>query len=445
MNNMIEEGYRKFKGRPYRIPTLMKWLVLVGEPASMEHLRKAPDSELSFAIPANEILLLEYTIGREMIESHFHADAVRSGMNRNISTRFADVQDEIVAAFSDLVPCKEGQWVPVSVYQTMMKIICRSSNRLFVDLPMCRDEEYLKLNEKFTLDVVKNSAIILLFPSPLRKLAARYLTNAESNIQRGMRLLGPLIESQLQEFKETGGDSSPNNLITWLLQVAPEERRTVREMTLRILIMNFAAIHTTTMGFTHLLYDLAAFPEYVEPLREEAERVIKQHGWTRAAMSELSKIDSFVKECFRMRAGSVALERKAMKDIKFPDRTVIPTGTYVGAPAFSIHHEEKYYPDPWVFDAFRFSKLREQEGSPTNHLAVGLPIEWLVFGSGKHACPGRFFAVNEVKCLLVHVLLHYDIKFLDGHGRPKDQPFGTTTMPNQSAKILFRERSEAHD
>lgn len=39
---------------------------------------------------------------------------------------------------------------------------------------------------------------------------------------------------------------SQENLIDWLLEDAPEERRTVHDIVLRILAVNFAAIHTTT-------------------------------------------------------------------------------------------------------------------------------------------------------------------------------------------------------
>jgi len=33
----------------------------------------------------------------------------------------------------------------------------------------------------------------------------------------------------------------------------------------------------------------------------------------------------------------------------------------------------------------------------------------LGFGYGRHACPGRFFAANEIKLLLIHAMLTYDM------------------------------------
>jgi cytochrome P450 len=51
------------------------------------------------------------------------------------------------------------------------------------------------------------------------------------------------------------------------------------------------------------------------------------------------------------------------------------------------------YPDPEVFDGFRFSKLRESEESGSAKFqVVTTSLDYLPFGHGRHACPGRFFA-----------------------------------------------------
>jgi hypothetical protein len=51
------------------------------------------------------------------------------------------------------------------------------------------------------------------------------------------------------------------------------------------------------------LYDLAAHPEYVTPMREEVEAVIAAEGWTKAAMGKMRRVDSFVKESQRLAIG----------------------------------------------------------------------------------------------------------------------------------------------
>lgn len=36
------------------------------------------------------------------------------------------------------------------------------------------------------------------------------------------------------------------------------------------------------------------------------------------------------------------------------------------------------------------------------------------FGWGRHACPGRFFAANEIKMIVATYILTYDIRLPDG-------------------------------
>ena len=52
-------------------------------------------------------------------------------------------------------------------------------------------------------------------------------------------------------------------------------------------------------AFAQALYMLCERPEYIEPLREEVEAVISETGWTKAAVGQLYKVDSFFRETQR--------------------------------------------------------------------------------------------------------------------------------------------------
>jgi cytochrome P450 len=62
--------------------------------------------------------------------------------------------------------------------------------------------------------------------------------------------------------------------------------------------------------------------------------------------------------------------------------------------------------------------------------------------AGKHACPGRFFAGNEIKTMFVHLLTKYDMRTEIEGERPKDIFAGPTMLADPKAKVLFRKRSE---
>lgn len=50
----------------------------------------------------------------------------------------------------------------------------------------------------------------------------------------------------------------------------------------------------------HALYDLAAYPKFAGILREEVDEVLHREGWTKTAMDQMERIDSFIRESQRL-------------------------------------------------------------------------------------------------------------------------------------------------
>jgi len=53
--------------------------------------------------------------------------------------------------------------------------------------------------------------------------------------------------------------------------------------------------------------------------------------------------------------------------------------------------------------------------------------------------PGRFFAVNQIKGFIAHILVTYDFKFEEGKGAPSKRHLGLLRTP-KDADVLFRKR-----
>ncbi|KAJ7269703.1 cytochrome P450 [Mycena rebaudengoi] len=323
-----------------------------------------------------------HTMGHESHYDQYQIPVIRTPLTRNIGICFPTIRSEVVAAFKDLVPAKADG----------------------------RDPEYIALTAQFSLDVVKDATLLHLTPAVLRP---------------------------------TGPDSErPNDLLTWLIDAAGDrpDRLTVRSLTSKVLLVNFGAIHTTTQGFLHAFYNLAVHPEYTAQLREEIQSVVRSDGWTKAAMGKMTKLDSFFKETNRLSISSVSVMRLALKDFALVDGTAIPAGTLVGVPIGAEQNSETNYPNAHEFDPFRFSRMREGAGEGMKHHMVTPSPDFLVFGLGRHACPGRFFAVNEMKLMLAHVIMTYDVKLRDGV-RPADEWTAMMMQANSKAEVMFRLRA----
>ncbi|KAJ7269688.1 cytochrome P450 [Mycena rebaudengoi] len=436
---ITEEGHAKYPNKAFKVAMANRWLVIVCGRENIQRLQKAADDELSPSEAINALLHLTHTMGHESHYDQYQIPVIRTPLTRNIGICFPAIRSEVVAAFKDLVPAKADG------LKTVLKVVSRTSNRYFIGMK-CRDPEYIALTAQFSLDVVKDATLLHLTPAILRPLVMRLFGHLETATRSAVKYVGPTIQHRLEMHKKYGRDwpdaERPNDLLTWLIDAAGDrpDRLTVRSLTIKVLLVNFGAIHTTTQGFLHAFYNLAAHPEYTAQLREEIQSVVRSDGWTKAAMGKMTKLDSFFKETSRLSISSVSIMRLALKDFALVDGTAIPAGTLVGVPIGAEQNSETNYPNAHEFDPFRFSRMREEAGEGMKHHMVTPSPEFLAFGLGRHACPGRFFAANEMKLMLAHVIMTYDVKFRDGV-RPADEWTAMVMQPNSKAEVMFRLRA----
>ncbi|KAI5993445.1 hypothetical protein EDD15DRAFT_2167321 [Pisolithus albus] len=82
--------------------------------------------------------------------------------------------------------------------------------------------------------------------------------------------------------------------------------------------------------FTRALYNLAAYPQFVAPLREGVDAIIWEHEWTKEAIALMRKVDSFLAETQRLEGVlTSSMQRKVMKDLTLSDETFVPKGTHL--------------------------------------------------------------------------------------------------------------------
>jgi cytochrome P450 len=109
--------------------------------------------------------------------------------------------------------------------------------------------------------------------------------------------------------------------------------------------------------------------------------------------------------------------------------------------ASTRRRDPKYYSDPEKFDGYRFLKMRAEPGKENVAQFVSTSPDHLGFGHGQHACPGRFFASNEIKIIFCHILLKYDWRVIEGQ-EPKAGVQGWNLYADPRAKLEIRRRQE---
>ncbi|TDL22833.1 cytochrome P450 [Rickenella mellea] len=441
---ILEEGYVKHKHGIFKVSQPDRWQVIITGPKLIEEVRRAPSNKLSLKAGLDESLAMGYTMGQELIDNSYHVAIIRTQLTRNLSSVFPQVRNEIVHSFQDLIPLTDD-WVGYPAVETFMTIVARTSNRIFVGLPTCRDPDYIKLNIEYTVQVFKAATLIGLTPSFLRPIVGRLLSPARSGVRRGLKHLRPIIEERLRKYEEYGLNypDKPNDMLTWMMDEAEGNERGVEILCLRMLSVNMTALHTSSMSLAQAMFHLASKPQYIEPMRVEVERVIQEDGWTKEAMTKMRKVDSFLKETQRVNGLSfLSTLRLAVDDYTFSDGTFIPKGTLMSVASAATHNDPELYENANEFQGFRFADLREDGVGDVKHQMVSTSPEYLPFGHGSYACPGRFFAANELKAMMAHIVLNYDVKMEPDGVRPQDIHFTLHCAPNLTAKILFRKRQQ---
>ena len=351
-----------------------------------------------------------------------------------------------------------------------------------------RNDDYLTNAANFAIDVPLSGSLIRLFPDFVKPVVAPFITiRNRLHLRRCVKHLAPVITQRQDDMERKRNDPTfkfdePNDFITWAIHMAqnasdPHER-TAEMIAHRIVVVNFAAIHTSTMTITNVLFDLVASPPgrgYLEGIREEVERVLEEDNgnWTKAGLAKLVRTDSAIRESMR-RSGfiSKAVTRLVVaKDgVTMQNGLHLPHGSILGTSAYSVQMDPAIYEHAEDYDAFRFSRPREAfanrqvssdedaqaQKSPTGEAAredlsellkhknlsmVTTGDTFLSFGHGRHACPGRFFAANELKLLLAYMALNYDIKPIAV--RPPQKWMGDTVLPPMKATISIKRRKLA--
>jgi len=134
--------------------------------------------------------------------------------------------------------------------------------------------------------------------------------------------------------------------------------------------------------------------------------------------------------------------RVTLQDWQFKDGTKVPKGTHIFTN--QIAYQMATFEDPNTFDPWRMHKLRATEGEGTKHQFVMTSDRNLHFGHGKHACPGRFFAANEVKTLLSLFLMRYDMRIRNLSVEQVQQGirYANSRRPTPNAIVEFKDRTE---
>ncbi|KAI2463958.1 cytochrome P450 [Annulohypoxylon bovei var. microspora] len=439
---MLAEGYfcNNVNGGFFYVPSPLGERLMLPV-RYLEDLKTAPVDKVDFVGTFIEMFEGKHTgFGSR---STLHPRTVKGDLNQYLSDVMVGVQDEIVECFDKIFPkCSEEEWTEVPLVDVITRIVARVSSRMFGGRELSHNSSWLTASIASAVDGYIGAQKLKRYPEFLKPLAARLIPEVR-NLAKHHREVDKAALPMLAERERTG--ERPKDLLSWMQDAAVDEETDHRFIADILLKISFAAIHTTAAANSQLIFDLCAHPDLIPLLREEFVRVADENGKiSKKGFFQMHIMDSIMKEGQRFNPLLlVTFERIITEDWRLSDGFVIPAHTTVGVPAQAISMDPKLYPEPETFDGLRFVKLRQTTDDPATKgkaQFVAANPQSMAFGYGRHACPGRFFAGDEIKAITMYLVNNYDIKFAEGQIRPKSVEVETQFLPDHAATILCKKR-----
>ncbi|CAH0003192.1 unnamed protein product [Clonostachys byssicola] len=418
--SLMAEGRRLCKGSPYRLFTDLGALIVIPS-QSVDDVRNEPS--LSFM---------------EFFVDNFHPDI--PGFD---GFKFDGRKDELLHRTINKKLTKYLKWQQAPVMETMLELIARVSSRVFLGEELCRNSDWLAITKSYSINTSLAGDLLRQYPKWLRPFVCNFIPQCrelQKQVANGRKVLDPILRSREEEREAAlaNGDTERryNDTIQWLVD---ESQGSSYDPVGAQLGFSVVATHTTTDLITETMIRLAERPELVDDLIQEIEDVLKVEGWTKTALFSMKRLDSVIKEAQRLKPlTSATMNRKATKRVTLPGGLVLEKGDRCMSDLGSMM-DSTIYPNPDEYDGYRFFRMRDDRSAGSKAHLVSTSSAHLGFGHGKHACPGRFFAANEVKLLLCHLLYKYEWKLEPGYVH-KITEFGLALFPDGQAQISYRRR-----
>ncbi|POS75429.1 hypothetical protein DHEL01_v206171 [Diaporthe helianthi] len=245
----------------------------------------------------------------------------------------------------------------------------RTTSRVLAGPELCRDEDFLKTSQTFTDSLFINGLVLSMLPlGPCRRWVAQILSFFHKrNLQKAMNVIFPVVNSRFESFqtRDVGGKNELDealDAIQWSLELSegnPTEHNPQNISS--ALLHNIWAGSAAPGGLaTQLVFQVLTHPEYLEPLRAEAQQAIQSRGLTDKALNNMYFLDSFIREVNRLYpTGAVTCARTVMNPSGFRlhDGLTLAQGDRIAVPALAIQTSSAFFSDPLSFDGFRFSRL----------------------------------------------------------------------------------------
>ncbi|KAI0817255.1 cytochrome P450 oxidoreductase GliF [Xylaria sp. FL0064] len=433
--DIIKEGRELYPGEPF-LAVNKRHSFVIFPPSCFDEIKRLPEhtaSAKSFFHATNYGHWSQ--IGTETPEL---IKSVIADLTRSLPARVQARQEDCQNAFDDVLGRKRD-WKEFPLMMTTFEIVTQINACSFVGRKLGTTKGWIK--SVMWSPILIHVAVTLLDACPLilrPLLAPIYFFPTIKNRWDMKRLLTPVLKEDINEYygaadKKEILKPKPEGKVPFtgfLLSRYKTAEANIKQLISDYVLISFDSTPSTASALFHALCELALHPECAEILRQELDEVVVAGNLPGTHLQELRKMDSFLRESFRLHPiGIFALQRALEKPVKLSVGPTLPAGTIMAVDGLAINRSPELWENPDEFDMFRFYNLRQKPGNENRYHFLTTGNDSPGWGDGTQACPGRFFATSTLKIALAHFLRNYDIEI-----RPDCLPLTTTPLSNGSWK-----------
>lgn len=426
MRQWVQTGYDEYNKNDemYIVPGLLGTVPEVVIPRSqMKWMLDQPDNVASTAEAHYESLNGEYSfIDKVILRDPYHEHVIHRSLARRLASLVPAIDEEVRSSIDKVYGSACGtDWKTFNIWDSLLEFVPPVTNRILVGRPLCDNKEYLQGMLGFSLAVTRDMILHPMVPFFIKPVVCRILgLSSKYNYWKTAKHSVPVIKQRLQDVAavergdpEKKGWQPPDDYITWQINLAKAEGRTdeldPHRIAQRIMPINFGSIHTTVLTGLSTFLDILSNDieqNILESIREEIVEVKKgepEGFWTKAGLAKLHRLDSAIRESMRISGFSQTL---VARKVVAPEGLTDPVtgrhfayGTTLSCPVWGTHHDKEVYGETAEkYDAFRYSREREQYATRTDTAKdseeglkvaqmgmVTTSVEHFPFGHGRHA------------------------------------------------------------
>lgn len=181
---------------------------------------------------------------------------VKADLTHNIPSLTGPLYHEVERAIHEVVG-ESTEWVEINIFQKLLQIVAIVAGLAFVGPTMYRHDDYLHNSIMFTVDLFQAVSKLKRYPNigPLRWIASKFTLEVKKLAQHREKAFGfllPLIKDRKAATQGKKPEEKPKDMLQWLIEKSTKFNNNDKDIAMVLILLNVAAIHTTTITVTHM-------------------------------------------------------------------------------------------------------------------------------------------------------------------------------------------------